>query len=86
MKAHKNVCISKTPKGYPKRDEKVRPQGFAARRQRELMCVMVNEEDETFEWHNEEDVETDGLLVPKETTTAHGTPIISKHSAIWEEI
>ena len=26
-----NVCISKTPKGYPKRDEKIRPQGFAAR-------------------------------------------------------
>ena len=42
------------------------------------MFVMVNEEDETFEWHNEEDVETDGLLVPKETTTAHGTPILSQ--------
>jgi hypothetical protein len=47
---------------------------------------MVDREEETFEWHNEEDFETDGLVVPKETTAAHGTPILSKYSAIWEEI
>jgi hypothetical protein len=47
---------------------------------------MVDREEETFEWHNEEDVETDGLVVPKETKAAHGTPILSKYRAIWEEI
>jgi hypothetical protein len=48
-------------------------------------CV-VGSEEETFEWHNEDDVETEGLVVPTVTTVVHGTPILSKHKAIWEEI
>jgi hypothetical protein len=86
MKVHKNICNSKTPKNFSKQEEKLRPQRLAARRQQELLCVIVGSEEETFEWHNEEDVETEGLVVPTVTTVVHGTPILSKHKAIWEEI
>ena len=53
--------------------EKVRPVRIAARRGRELMCVMEIQESE---WQDIDDVDTSDIDIPEEIFPASGTPTI----------
>ena len=56
---------------------KIGPVRLAAKRQRELMCLIKYMENHEYEWHNVDDVDTTGLVQPKENTVEDGTLIIS---------
>ena len=70
-------------------NRRIRPQTIAARRQRELMCVLREEESamEEFEWHEEQHVDTTGLAIPQLQNDAivEGTPVytLEDRSPIW---
>ena len=66
---------------------RVRPQRIAARRQRELMCVVRQMENEEFEWLDEDDVDSNGLDMPPPRVVEKGTPVISTRSRkpVWQE-
>ena len=54
----------------------VRPQRLAAKRQRELVCVLRYMETEELEWHDEDEVDASGLEMPQERVVKSGTPVI----------
>ena len=78
LKGHNNSCIAKERKGKGKGEVSVsnyvRPVRVAARRQRELMCVVRYMETEDIEWHDEEDVQFSGNIPQKSVES--GTPVI----------
>ena len=55
-----------------------RPLRITAKRQRELMCVLLREGEEVLEWRDEDEVDTQGLSVPPSATIEAGTPIIKR--------
>ena len=65
----------------------VRPQRLAAKRQRELMCVLRYMETEELEWHDENEVDTSGLQIPPECAVKSGSPIIplEARQPPWQE-
>jgi hypothetical protein len=77
---HLSTCDSRTgiPATRPTPDTRiqVRPQRLAARRQREMMCVLVHN---NFEWHNEEDIDMTGLDEPESITGESGTPVMDTY-------
>ena len=73
LKEHTKACKkSSAVRVYG--DERLRPLRIAARRQRELMCVIKYLEEEVYEWHSEEDIIVSGEV--PESTLGVGTPII----------
>ena len=52
----------------------IRPVRVAARRQRELMCIVRYLESEDNEWHDEEDVQFDGNIPERDVIS--GTPMM----------
>lgn len=72
--------------------QKIRPQRVAARRARELLCVMNNDfnNDEEALWVEEEEVHCDYIPEFKDTDDVHGIPIINNIadwcSSPWTEI
>ena len=69
----------------------IRPVRIAARRQRELMAVIAQEEDddEIVEWFEEQDLELDGLIEPEEDIETVAMPVFSTDSHLqlpWEDI
>jgi hypothetical protein len=87
MKYHKTVC---SQSGDQHLTQKVRPARLAARRKAEVMCVFLNSDDsdeETHEWHDQEDVDAAHLTWPSEVSIGdHGTPVLESRSPIWEQI
>jgi hypothetical protein len=67
----------------------VRPMRVAARRQREMMVVIAHMENgESAEWHDEDDLDLTGLIVPTNRTDVGGLPICgldSHFSAPWQD-
>lgn len=84
LKSHKHHCAKQKqdgPKTHAATDRpiKVRPVRVAARRQRELMCIISYMENEVPEWYDESDVDMTTVLknqhdIPSVTTKA-GTPL-----------
>lgn len=80
---HKQAALS-----VPKR---VQPKRVAAKRQRELMVIIANEENgESVDWMDEEDVDLSGVAVPEFNSNRSGNlvPVISMRdhfSSPWEE-
>ena len=78
LKGHNNSCTPKGRKGKGKCEVSVsnyvRPVRVAARRQRELMCVIRYMETEDIEWQDEEDVQFSGNIPHKSVES--GTPVI----------
>ena len=60
----------------------LRPQRFAARRQKELLCAFHFQE---LEWMEPDDVDTEGLVIPQVLSIKSGTPIIENSEPIWSE-
>ena len=67
---------------------KLRPQRLAAKRQRELMCLVKYMENHEYEWHDLDDVDTTGLDEPKEISVEDGTPIMSvdDREPVWKDV
>ncbi|KAG7163378.1 hypothetical protein Hamer_G004515 [Homarus americanus] len=67
--------------------ERLRPQRLVAKRQREFMCVVKYLEKEEYEWHMEEELNTEGLEMPTEIRANKGTPIMTVQSRepVWQE-
>lgn len=80
-KIHKNIP--------PPMNARVRPVRIAARRQRELMCLVANQmnlEDAEYEWINEEFVcYPSGLDAIPELHFQAGTPVVATVPPQWEE-
>ena len=49
------------------------------------MCLIKYMENHEYEWHNVDDVDTTGLVQPKENTVEDGTPIIYDREPVWKE-
>ena len=68
-----------------------RPVRVAARRQRELMAIIVNQENgpEDVDWIEEEELDLEGIVIPVDSREDITTPVcsISEHlsSAQWED-
>ncbi|CAB3979548.1 Hypothetical predicted protein [Paramuricea clavata] len=87
--AHKAWCSARTPISCSV--ERIRPQRIAARRQRELMCVLVEEESamEELEWHEEQYVDTTGLNISQlENYVENGTPVytLEDRAPAWKNV
>jgi hypothetical protein len=70
---------------------RIRPQRIAARRQRELMCVLIRDESATeeFEWHEEQYVDTTALNIPQmDNRVEYGTPVytIGDRAPVWKTV
>ena len=65
----------------------VHPQRLAAKRPREMMCLVKYMEMEEFEWHDEEDIDSNGLEMPREAATETGTHImlVENRNPVWQE-
>ena len=52
------------------------------------MCVVKYMENEEFEWHDIDDIDINGLEIPKETDLEKGTPImlVDTRNPVWEDI
>ena len=78
---HKHQAMRVKPKP-------IRPVRVAARRQREMMVIIANEENvEHAEWCNEENVELDGLSFPGKSIPVQPVPVctMADHFASpWE--
>ena len=62
-------------------ETRVRPTRIAARRQRELLCVMAMQE---LEWHAIDDVDADGLEEDvADVREEIGTPVLEELTQIW---
>ena len=77
LKNHKKLCIAKGRQVNNEVTDRdcVRPLRVAARRGRELMCVIRYMEMEDLEWHDEQDVQYSGN-VPQHSSVESGTPVI----------
>ncbi|XP_065639521.1 uncharacterized protein LOC136072280 [Hydra vulgaris] len=51
-----------------------------------LMCVFLNSDKETIEWHDQDDVDTSDLNWPSIIIKEHGTLILEGQIPIWEQI
>ena len=90
LKIHKKFCNAKGRQGNKELAvcNYVRPLRVAARRGKELMCVIRYMEMEDLEWHNEEDVQFNGN-VPQHSNVESGTPVISikeEGQATWIDV
>ena len=77
---HMKTCDKKVNNGIGQVSTsvpKIRPQRLAAKRQRELMCLVKYMENHEYEWHDLDDVDTTGLDQPMENSVEDGTPIIN---------
>ena len=77
---HMKTCDKKVNNGIGQVSTsvpKIRPQRLAAKRQRELMCLVKYMENHEYEWHKLDDVDTTGLNQPMENSVEDGTPIIN---------
>lgn len=73
----KSLKIHKASHSFPKPTKRLQVQRIAARRQRELMCVIAYGDQEELEWHDEDDVdynETDADI--PSVNVVSGTPTI----------
>ncbi|XP_041371065.1 uncharacterized protein LOC121384651 [Gigantopelta aegis] len=89
MTSHSRMCRNKYPTLNHEAQAAVHricPTRLAAKRQRELMCVIRYMENEEFEWLDEDDVDIDGLEVPTNISVVNGTPLLSPESreSPWE--
>ena len=77
LKNHKKLCIAKGRQVNNEVTDRdcVRPLRVAARRGRELMCVIRYMEMEDLEWHDEQDVQYSGNI-PQHSGVESGTPVI----------
>lgn len=87
LKSHEKHCVSANRTANILRP-KVLPTRIAARRQRELMCVIAEGDDEQqdeFEWMDSEDVDVDiKKAAPKKITIEFGTPVFSFKNIVSE--
>jgi hypothetical protein len=60
LKAHQCLC------GVQQLVPRIRPMRIAARRQRELLAIIVQNEAEDAEWIDEDDVDTEGMNIPNQ--------------------
>ena len=84
LKSHKSVCNANRQTIAIADLHKVCPLRVAARRGKEIMCLVQYKENEEFEWHDEEDVKAIGN-VPQQSVES-GTPVISisnEAQVIW---
>ena len=85
---HSTACKPKPKESKPNEKsanqiaevKKVRPQRVAARRQREILCVMAYQE---LEWHAMDDVDFEGLDDIREIDFDIGTPVLDNVDPIW---
>ena len=51
------------------------------------MCLVKYMGMEEFEWHDEEDIDSNGLEMPREAATETGTPImiVENRNPVWQE-
>ena len=51
------------------------------------MCLVKYMEMEEFEWHDEEDIDSNGLEMPREAATETGTHImlVENRNPVWQE-
>ena len=84
LNKHQKFC----KKGEKELPLKVRPVRLAARRQRELMCVIKNMDVTEFEWYDEDDIDITGLQEPPRAKVVGGTPVIpvDERTPVWEDI
>lgn len=75
---HKKVCTGSMNAAPPTSTNRIRPLRLAAKRQRELMCVFMSEGEEVFEWHDDDEVDSEGLTEPSTIVTKAGTPVIKR--------
>ena len=61
----------------------IRPSRVKARRGLELLCLI---EDDTLDWYDFDEVNTEGLVIPPELRAKHGTPVLEDNDPIWENI
>ena len=59
------------------------PSRVKARRGLELLCLI---EDDTLDWYDFDEVNTEGLVIPPELRAKHGTPVLEDNDPIWENI
>lgn len=89
MKAHLDHCHEKSGSSGSNeiKPNSIRPKRVAARRQRELMCLINYIESDEFEWHDEGEVDTTGLEIPGDIYYQEGTPVmpIEDRQQIWED-
>lgn len=91
LKDHGKDCIEKANSrpnaqtGLPV--PRVRPQRLAAKRQRELMCVLTALDNEEYEWHDEDDVDYSGLVMPPQRVGGTGTPLlpVGSRQPVWQD-
>ena len=52
-----------------------------------MMCVLKYMEMEDYEWHDQDDIDIDGLEVPKETVVENGTLVmpVGARQPVWCE-
>ena len=76
LKSHNRTCTDRGEKGKSERSvsQYIRPVRVAARRQRELMCIVSYLESEDIEWHDEDDVQFDGNIPERDVIS--GTPMM----------
>jgi len=84
---HCNPSESRKECSVSQQIQQVRPVRVAAQRQRELMAIIAQGEDEIVEWLDEEYVDMTGLSLPIDNPTSQ-LPVITVQEhlcAIWED-
>ena len=87
LKSHNSTCTARGRKGKSEGSvsQYIRPVRVAARRQREIMCIIRYLESKDNEWHDEDDVQFDGNIPERDVISETSMMPIDGLEAPWAD-